>query len=74
MAIIEEKWLYCKRCKKETLAKRKKTNHIFHIIISLITLGLWIPFWIMAILQFNSWHCDVCGTRVKDNKIKKEIK
>ncbi|MGM0508498.1 MAG: hypothetical protein ACQERZ_04965 [Fusobacteriota bacterium] len=66
MPELREKRLYCKKCKEETLCKRKDTNNWIHLILSIITLGLWIPFWIMAVIQFNAWHCSVCGARVKD--------
>jgi cytochrome c biogenesis protein CcdA len=39
----------------QLLAKRgdHKTNHILHLILSIITLGLWTPFWIIVTLSHS---------------------
>ena len=31
-----------------------KTNHILHLILSIITVGLWIPIWVIITLNNNS--------------------
>lgn len=31
-----------------SLSKGKDTNHVLHLILSLITFGLWIPVWIVV--------------------------
>ena len=31
-----------------SLVKGKDTNHVLHLILSVITLGLWIPVWIVV--------------------------
>jgi len=33
------------------VAPKKQTNHIFHLLMSLITLGLWIPVWIIVAIS-----------------------
>jgi len=30
------------------LAKGKPTNHVLHLVLTLITLGFWIPVWVVA--------------------------
>lgn len=32
----------------QLMSKKKKTNHILHLLLSLITAGLWIPVWILV--------------------------
>ncbi len=29
----------------------RKTSHILHFLLSLITAGLWVPFWILIIID-----------------------
>ena len=30
------------------LSKKKKTNHVLHLLLSIITAGIWIIFWILV--------------------------
>jgi hypothetical protein len=39
-----------------TLVKGKPTNHILHLILSIITLGLWIPVWILVVVLGGEKH------------------
>lgn len=33
--------------------ERKQTNHLLHFILTLITLGLWLPVWIIVAIVNN---------------------
>jgi len=33
------------------LAQRKSTSHILHLILSLITFGLWLPVWALVAIS-----------------------
>ena len=33
------------------LAKRKRTSHVLHLLLSLLTLGLWVPVWLLVALS-----------------------
>lgn len=33
------------------LSKKKSTSHVLHLILSLITVGLWLPVWIIVALS-----------------------
>lgn len=35
----------------QLLSKKKKTSHVLHLILSLITVGLWLPVWIIVTLS-----------------------
>ena len=39
---------YQKIRKLENKLTRLNTNHILHLILSIITVGIWIPIWILA--------------------------
>jgi hypothetical protein len=34
--------------------QRKKTNHLLHLVLSIITFGLWLPVWLFVHLS-NKW-------------------
>jgi hypothetical protein len=34
-----------------TLKDKHRTNHVLHLIISIVTVGLWIPVWIIVAIS-----------------------
>lgn len=38
------------------LVKGKPTNHLLHLILSLVTLGIWIPVWIAVAIFAGEKH------------------
>ena len=35
----------------QLLSKKKSTSHVLHLILSLITVGFWVPVWIIVALS-----------------------
>ncbi len=52
---------FCKDCDQNVLAVRKGTNHILHLILSLVTIGFWIPVWIVCAIKIGGYKCPTCG-------------
>jgi len=63
---------FCKFCDKQTMIRRKSTNHLLHVIITIIlgvvTLPLlgvgavfWIIIWILSSIRIGGWRCTQCG-------------
>lgn len=57
---------FCRLCNRQVATKpRYEVNHLIHLILSLVTCGLWLPLWltacIMSAVQGNV--CSFCGTR-----------
>jgi hypothetical protein len=52
---------FCQHCKKSVVVFRPGPNHIFHLIMTVITGGLWLIVWIGASVIFGGWRCSVCG-------------
>lgn len=55
---------FCDYCDEYVLATRKKTNHILHFFLSIITGGLWILIWFLASIKVGGWKCTKCGSSV----------
>lgn len=55
---------FCKNCGKKKKLVRKGTNHILHLILSIITCGFWIIIWILASIFKDHWRCDTCGRKI----------
>jgi len=56
---------YCAYCKKQVVARKKSCNHVLHVILSLITMGLWLPVWLICALVGDEWYCSQCGKSVR---------
>ena len=55
----------CTDCRKRVVVFRKGTNHILHLILSVLTAGLWLIVWFGSAIKFGGWRCTECGsTRV----------
>lgn len=57
----------CKTCNKPVMARRIGTSVILHVLLTLITGGLWLPIWIIIFIINEikgGWRCTQCGSRV----------
>jgi hypothetical protein len=65
MASYIETSKFCKACNKQVLARRKGVNHILHLILSLLTFGIWVIIWILVVVKnivvVGEWRCSTCG-------------
>ncbi len=56
---------YCRTCGKATLHIEDQTNHLLHLLLSVLTAGAWIIVWILAAASFRKPRCTICGTYAK---------
>lgn len=47
------------------LARAKGPSHILHLLLTLVTGGLWAIVWIFACMGKKDWRCPTCGYPVK---------
>ena len=59
----QEKSKYCKRCQRDVLVRRKGTNHILHLLLTVLTGGLWLIVWILVSIKIGGWRCTYCGIK-----------
>lgn len=53
---------HCRGCGKPTIHLQPSTSHVFNLLASIVTFGLWIPVWAIVALSNNSQRaCSVCG-------------
>ena len=38
----------------QLISQKKKTSHVLHFLMSLVTAGLWLPIWIIVALSNSS--------------------
>jgi|GEM_PF-1478161 hypothetical protein len=58
---------YCPEDDRMVLAEKQTPNHILHLILSLVTAGLWIIVWVLVALlnDFNAYRCPHCGGKTR---------
>jgi hypothetical protein len=57
---------YCPQEKKAVIAERQTPNHVLHLLLSVITCGLWLPVWLLLGLFGNGpWLCPSCAARTR---------
>ena len=54
---------YCEQCEKTTLHLEKKTEHLLHLLLSVVTGGAWIPVWLFLSMDTSKPRCTVCGRK-----------
>ena len=59
---VQEKSGFCSVCDKQVMVRREGTNHVLHLILSVLTAGLWIIIWILAAIKIGGWRCTQCGS------------
>lgn len=54
---------FCKDCNQNRLFEKQKPNHILHLILTVLTVGVWFLIWIPLIIisMFKPFRCGDCG-------------
>ena len=50
------------------LSKKKKTNHLLHLILSILTAGIWLIIWILVVASNGSENAKIEKTIAKGKK------
>jgi hypothetical protein len=61
----------CVECNKMTMHFQEKPNYILHVILSIITAGVWLLVWLLFI-NAKDPQCSICG-RNNINKSNEEM-
>ncbi len=61
---------FCKTCKEDVLIRRQGANHVLHLLLTLLTAGLWVIVWLLAAVKVGGWRCTRCGRRVRRSLLK----
>jgi hypothetical protein len=53
----------CKTCGQKRMFEKEKQNNTLHLILTLLTLGCWLPVWFLIAIAgaFKPYRCTVCG-------------
>lgn len=56
---------YCETCKQQVLIRSRGTNHLLHLILTLLTGGLWLIVWVICAIPPKKWCCSQCGDKAR---------
>lgn len=53
----------CTFCNQPRPFTKQAPSHILHLILSVVTVGIWIPVWILMVVlnAFKPYRCTTCG-------------
>lgn len=54
---------FCPRCAEPVAACCPVANHGLHFLLSLISLGAWLPIWLLVAFHGSTCRCQQCGRR-----------
>lgn len=69
-------YCHCPECQKETTVIRKKNadpDHVMHLVISILTFGVWLPVWFFISRHKVPWICGVCKKEVSSEEAQRNI-
>lgn len=58
---------FCHVCRDMVRAEWSGCNHVLHLLLSLVTFGLWLPVWFGSSLS-NGFYCGQCGARARAHR------
>lgn len=61
---IEEGSGYCGKCLRQVAVQRVRVNHLPHLLLTFLTLGIWSIKWILDSYEVHHWKCLECGATV----------
>ena len=58
----KRKELQCGFCDSIQTFRKARIDHFFHLVITTITLGVWLPIWLVLLIhrEFKPWVCRAC--------------
>ena len=68
MAGQKQKGAYCKVCQADRLYVAPTPSHLLHLVLSIITIGLWLIVWVLIGGKTGPYRCTVCGTKLGAGK------
>ncbi len=62
----------CKHCGKVAMHYEPSTSHSAHLLMSIITAGLWLLVWPWFVFSHHrKAQCSICGRPARDNRTKR---
>ena len=55
---------FCRVCERQTAFVKEGPNHVLHLLLSVVTFGIWLIVWFLLGLMSGarSYRCSQCGS------------
>ncbi len=53
----------CKQCGQKTIHLVSRPSHLLHLFLTIVTVGVWLPIWILVAVIRRAPQCTVCGSK-----------
>lgn len=76
MAVVQSS-AWCATCRRQTLHTKERINHVLHLILSVLTAGIWALFVWLPLGMKNSasrTRCSVCGSKPGLATVKHDVR
>lgn len=60
----KESSAYRGNCSRTVLVRSQTPNHVLHLLLSILTGGLWLIVWAILIVRAEDWRCTRCGPSI----------
>ncbi len=64
------KMVFCRQCGRDVVPKKAPVQHGLHLSLSILTLGCWLPIWLLLWVVPFQKVCRECGQPVGKNACK----
>lgn len=64
---------YCPHCLRNGPAVNGGANNAVHFILTILTVGFWIPVWLLFALCGGSYQCQQCGSRTYSSRFMRSV-
>jgi DNA-directed RNA polymerase subunit RPC12/RpoP len=58
---------YCPEDDRMVLAEKQTPNHVLHLLLAIVSVGFWIPVWVLISLssELSAYRCPECGGKTR---------
>jgi len=62
----QPKTAFCKHCGRTVTVHTEPIQHALHLFFAVVTLGLWVPIWLIMWLSPSAKSCSECGKDITE--------
>lgn len=73
---LQQRRTFCPHCDCTVLGVREKPNHLLHLLLSIVTGGLWLIVWLLVSISSGGsrYKCPTCGSNTTTTISKADAK
>lgn len=61
---------HCRHCDDNIIHLQQKPSHVLHLLLTIFTVGIWLPIWILVAIDKSGHQCTRCATKTSTVRAK----